>query len=99
VGKKPGAAEGPCRITVRITAFRQRLLDPDNLCAKSLVDGLRYAGLIPEDRPQDIELIVLQYQCDRKEERTEIELFTKNGESIPIGSRDAAVQDRAEMPD
>ena len=70
---KAEASRAP-RITVSITSFRARLLDPDNLCPKSLVDGLRYSGLIPDDRPQDIELLVKQEKCSKDEERTEIEI-------------------------
>ena len=69
-----GAQEGPPRIVVRIRSCRQKLLDPDNLCAKSLIDGLRYARLIPDDRPQDIELVVTQEKCAKEEDRTEIEI-------------------------
>lgn len=64
----------PSRTFVRITAFRRRLLDPDNLCPKYFIDGIRYAGLIPNDRPQDIILEVRQEKSN--DERTEIELTT-----------------------
>lgn len=61
------------KITVRITSFRTRLLDPDNLCPKYFIDGLRYAGLIPDDRPQDINLEVAQEKVGaRTEEKTVI---------------------------
>jgi len=61
------------RFRVRITGYRRRLLDPDNLCAKYFVDCLRYAGLIPNDREQDITLEVGQIKVAKKEnERTEI---------------------------
>jgi len=63
----------PC-IVVRVKSLRSRLLDPDNLCAKSLIDGLRYASIIPGDRPEDIELTVCQEKCGKKDERTEIEI-------------------------
>jgi hypothetical protein len=69
-----GKKEGSFRIIVRIKCFRQLLCDPDNLCPKSLIDGLRYSGLIPNDRPQDIELIITQEKCPKKDERTEIDL-------------------------
>lgn len=65
------------RIVVSITSFRRRLLDPDNCTggAKHFIDGLRHAGLIPDDRPQDIELKVSQVKVKTKElERTEIEI-------------------------
>lgn len=69
-----GTPQGPRRIEVRITSFRSTLLDPDNLCVKGLVDGLRYNGIIPNDRAQDIELTVRQEKCNKKEARTEIEI-------------------------
>lgn len=50
------------------------MLDPDNLCPKSLIDGLRYAGLIPGDEPDKIELSISQERCAKEEERTEIEI-------------------------
>lgn len=63
------------RIRIRITSFRRRLLDPDNLAAKYFIDGLRYAGLIPDDREEDIALEVRQVKVKSKtSERTEIEL-------------------------
>lgn len=74
LGTEGRKEEGAQRVVVRITSFRWRLLDPDNLCAKSIVDGLRYSGLIPDDRPQDIDLTVRQEKCDKKDERTEIEI-------------------------
>lgn len=66
--------QGALRVVVRVKSFRARLLDPDNLCPKSLIDGLRYAGLIPGDRAEDIEYSVCQEKCRPEEERTEIEL-------------------------
>ena len=36
---------------VRVTSFRRRLLDEDNLCEKYHVDLCRYAGAIPDDAP------------------------------------------------
>jgi hypothetical protein len=63
------------RISVRITSFRRRLLDPDNLAGgvKYLLDCCRYAQLIPDDRPQDIELVTRQEKVSSKgRERTEI---------------------------
>ena len=49
------------------------MLDPDNLCPKYFVDGLRYAGIIPDDTARDIVLHISQEKVDKKEEeRTEI---------------------------
>src|SRR5262245_9440283 len=44
--------ENPKRYRVRVTSFRRRLFDEDNLCAKFHVDALRYFGLIPDDSPK-----------------------------------------------
>lgn len=63
------------RVSIRITSYRRRLLDPDNLCPKYFVDCLRYAEIIKDDRDQDIELTVRQSKVKtRQEERTEIEI-------------------------
>lgn len=62
---------------VRITSFRRRLLDADNLFGgtKYFTDGLRHAGLIPGDEPDVIRLEVRQVKVKTKaEERTEIEI-------------------------
>ncbi len=55
-------AQGTGRTALRFTLRRVRLLDP---CAKygsckALIDGLRYAGLIHNDREEDITLEVTQ---------------------------------------
>lgn len=66
------------RPVVRIASFRRRVLDPDNLIGgcKYFIDGLRHAGLIPDDRPEDITLEVRQEKVTSKiEERTEIEIL------------------------
>lgn len=50
------------RPRVHFTLKRVALLDPDNKWAsvKFILDAMRYAGLIPNDRECDIELIVTQ---------------------------------------
>lgn len=75
LGKTHGEAACSPRFTLRITSFRARLIDPDNLCAKYVIDSLRYAKLLPDDTAQHVkEVIVRQEKCDKKEERTEIEI-------------------------
>lgn len=72
-----GKAAGSPRIVVRIASFRVRLLDPDNLAggAKYIVDGLRYAGLIPDDSPDQIILEVSQKKVtNRNQELTSVEI-------------------------
>ena len=70
VAKKTGEEGHPKRIHVRVISYRKRLCDPDNLCPKYFIDCLRYAKIIPNDRPQDITLEVGQECCSN--ERTEI---------------------------
>ena len=60
------------RCIVRVKSLRKRLIDPDNLCAKWFLDALRYAGVIHDDRPQDIIYQITQEKS--KEEGTEIEI-------------------------
>jgi len=64
------------RIVLRITRYATRLLDEDNLAgAKLLVDQLRYAGIIPNDDPQCLKIILDQIKVKHKtEERTEVEI-------------------------
>lgn len=61
------------RVSVCITSYRRRLLDPDNLCAKWFLDACRYSQLIRDDRPEDITYTVTQTKvASTEEERTEI---------------------------
>lgn len=74
------------RVIVRIKSFRTRLLDPDNLCPKYFIDGLRYAGLIRGDSQADIILQVSQEKvAKRKDEYTSIEIE-------PVGQEAKSVQ-------
>ncbi len=69
------------RVSVRITSFRRRAIDPDNLCGKYALDCLRYSGILRDDRAAEIEFSTAQKKVTRKEEeRTEIEI-------APIGDK------------
>jgi hypothetical protein len=60
---------------VRITSFRARLLDDDNVCGKFHTDAIRYcrAGILPDDAPGCCEIITSQIKVATKaEERTRI---------------------------
>ena len=61
------------RYQVSVVSYRRKLLDPDNLTGgcKYFIDGLRYAGLIPDDAPDKITLTVSQEKV-KADERTEI---------------------------
>lgn len=64
------------RCIVCIRSFRcGQPVDPDNLAGKYFIDALRYAGIIPNDRQEDIIYQITQTRVKtRKEERTEIEV-------------------------
>lgn len=70
------------RFIVRIVSVRKRLLDPDNICEKFLIDGLRYAGLISNDDPGKITLETSQRKTERGEkEHTLVLIKTVKGET------------------
>jgi len=65
----------PTRVLVRVTSYRCRLLDEDNLCEKYAVDCCRYAGLLPGDSAAEAKIEVCQEKVGSKaEERTVIEI-------------------------
>ena len=69
------------RVHLRIVSIRKRLLDPDNLSVKWLIDCLRYSKIIRGDEPDKITLQVEQRKCAKGEaEATEIWLtFPQKG--------------------
>ena len=72
-----GEAQGAGRVALIFTLRRVRLLDP---CAKygsckALIDGLRYAGILHDDREEDITLEVNQEKVRHfKDEETLISI-------------------------
>lgn len=75
VGKIKRKKENPKSRVLRVTSYRRRLLDVDNLCPKWFVDSLRYNGIIEDDSPKYIDLQIRQEKVKTKqEERTEIEI-------------------------
>ena len=68
-----GEEGGASRVHLRIVSIRKRLLDPDNLSVKWLIDCLRYSSIIRGDEPDKITLQVEQRKCAKGEaEATEI---------------------------
>jgi hypothetical protein len=64
---------------VGIRSCRVNLLDPDNLYVKDVIDQLRYAGLIPEDTPEVIEIEITQEKVSKyKEEETIITIHRRS---------------------
>jgi len=75
LGTEEGEGESPGRIAIRFISRRVRLLDPDNLTPKYVLDGLRYAGLIYDDRASDITFSCEQEKvAHRAEEETIISI-------------------------
>lgn len=63
------------RFFVRVTSYRVRLLDEDNLCEKYGVDCLRYSGILPGDSAAEARIVTSQEKVSRKdEERTTFEI-------------------------
>lgn len=61
---------------VRITSYRTRLLDPDNLVGKWHLDSLRYARILYDDRPEDIDYQISQKKVNKKnQEKTLIQIY------------------------
>ena len=58
------------RFRVSVISRRSRLLDPDNLCGKGLVDCLRYAGAIEQDDPGSVEYGISQEKVAKGLEET-----------------------------
>lgn len=78
VGADAGKAQSDDRIIVRFIGRRTRPLDPDNFAGgcKDLLDGLRHAGLIPGDRPDQIVFVTEQIKVSHRwQESTVIELL------------------------
>ena len=81
VGPTEGEKAYTGRIHVRVTVCRKILCDPDNSTPKYVLDCLRLAGLIPNDREQDITLETRQEKT-REQETTLIELFRYEPKSL-----------------
>lgn len=63
------------RFVVRVTSFRKRLINEDNLVPKYHIDSLRYAGLLPSDAPEQTAIHTTQQKVEEAhEERTEVEI-------------------------
>lgn len=75
---QPGEAGNAGRSLVRITSYRIRLLDLDNLYGgcKFTVDSIRYSKLIRDDNPAAIELEVRQEKvAHKKDQKTIVEII------------------------
>ena len=66
----------PRRVHIRFVSVRKRLLDPDNISEKWMLDALRFAGVIQGDEPDKITLETTQRKVEKgEEEHTEIDIW------------------------
>ena len=61
------------KVRIDVLHVRGRLVDPDNLSVKAVIDGLVRAGVLRDDSPKEVEE-VRHRQVKGKPERTEITL-------------------------
>lgn len=74
-GKETGASRTPVRVV--ILSRRVRLIDPDNLCVKFIIDALRYEKLIPGDSFLDVAPEIRQEKVKSKaQEETVITIYS-----------------------
>lgn len=70
-----GEKRGARRFLVSVVSKRVRLVDPDNLCPKYIIDCLRYAGVLPDDSPEFVTTSFSQIKVARfDQEETLIEV-------------------------
>lgn len=74
--KLQDAAKAQKRVKMTITLHNARQFDRDNAygAVKVVVDAIKAAGLIYDDRPAYLDLEVQQVKCKRVEKRTVIEM-------------------------
>jgi len=77
VGPLPGEEICSKKFLLRVTLYRLRTIDPENVVTKHIAgDCLRYAGCLPDDDEKTIELQVRQKKVETTEEEgTLIELI------------------------
>ena len=60
---------GQVNITVTVNYPDRRRRDPDNICAKLLIDGLVKAGILPDDSDTEIGSVTTRITRDRDRPR------------------------------
>jgi hypothetical protein len=72
---------GP-QFLIRVTSFRKRLIDEDNLAEKYHIDLCRYAGIIPGDEAHQTKIETAQRKIEKGEtEKILIEVFALDSPS------------------
>lgn len=62
---------------IRTTSFRKRDADPDNVCAKAMIDMIVQSGIIPDDSSKHVSEAQQRVRKTKGEEFTRIEIFRK----------------------
>jgi len=70
LGVAQGKETDSASILVRVTSFRKRLIDPDNLTPKWFIDCCRYCGWIEDDTAKDVSVETRQEKVLAKEDET-----------------------------
>jgi hypothetical protein len=77
LGASEGKEAASGRVHIRFVSVRKRLLDPDNISEKWMLDALRYIGAIRGDEPDKITLETTQRKAARsEEEHTEVNIYS-----------------------
>jgi hypothetical protein len=89
--------KGAGKCIVRITSYRTRLCDPDNLVGKWHLDSLRYARILHDDRPEDITYTITQKKSCTQDAGKDIDRSHHAMKYLFIGGSKDGQQ--LEMPD
>jgi len=69
------------KVSIHIHSRRKRLVDPDGLSGKALIDGLVHADILPDDNAGIISSVTFSQEKIRKgEEEETIITITSEGE-------------------
>jgi hypothetical protein len=85
LGKNQDESGTTTRVHIRFVSVRKRLIDPDNLAEKWLLDCLRNCRAIDGDEPEKITLETTQRKVTKGEaEHTRIDIYY--GDQEPVSS-------------
>lgn len=101
LGKKKDKTLGSTKYLVCIRDFRRKLADEDNLCAKYHIDALRYARVIPDDRPAIAKILINQTLVKtEQEEKVVIKIisYDRHSEAEKAEARAAIPPEFLESP-
>ncbi len=62
-------------VSVTVTAYyKGQMADPDNICSKLVIDGLKHAGIVVDDTPEYIHSVTTISRKDNQRPRVEVAL-------------------------